>query len=673
MKNGAIDKTFLGKARKCCLLSVLFFLSGLHLYSQKPKETPKELIEQLGKLNEKDTNAVFLMNRISTMYARMTVFNDSCILWADSALKLSIKQNFTRGIANSYYQIGRTNINMSQFPKAIENFYKALGLFIKINDLKGMADVYLQVGVIMFNQKNYDDAISNFSSALENYNIIKDSLRISMMHYLIGFANVEKNRNLEALPSLIEALRIKNIIADSQGIAECNMAMGNLYLNLKRYAASREYFNKAYTFFERNNTNDAIVVSLIGLGKNAAAENSPDAAEKLLMEAYEGSLLLNRKSFVIRTSEALYKFYKQYNNFEKAYYFQEVYRNLVDSVYNFENAQAISALLSRIEGEKKQSEIKVLERKQQKQKIISYFLAAIVVLITALAYTLYRKFKFKKEAEKKLSQSNAEINQLLLDLKAAEQQLIQTEKMASLGRLTSGIAHELRNPMNFISNFAQLSAEMTAEFISTPVIEDQRRIGEELKVNFAKINKHSYRADRIIKSMLLHSRIGEDQAKSVDINMLCNEFIELAYNGMKSAAPGFECNIFKNIETSLPTVTVIPQDIIRILLNLLNNAFYAVNEKKKLLGEDFIPVVIISTALNNGAVQVSVKDNGTGIGKQYYSKIFTPFFTTKPSGSGIGLGLNICQQIIQNYKGKMIFSTLEGEGTVFSFFLPIEK
>ncbi len=641
----------------------------LELNAQSYTDNVQALIAQLNKTAKSDTNAVLLMHKISSAYARSTVLNDSCVVWANAALQLSKNLNYKNGIAYSYFQLGRTSIAISEFPQAIENFYNALDYFLRVHNAKGIADVNLQVGVIMFNQKNYDDAMSNFKASYNFYKTGTDSFRISMLSYLMGLCHFEKREFEEAYPMLEGALKIKELIADSTGIGECNMAIGNLYLELKNYQRSKKYFEKAYSYFEEGNK-DGIIISAIGLAKIALADSNYALAGKYFTDAYKKSIEVNRKSMIRRTTQPLYEYYALTHDYHNAYAFQKIYRTLVDSIYNFENAQAIAVLNARIEAEKKQSEIQLLEKKHQQDVIRNYFLIALAFLGILFAYIVYRRFNYKKQSEKVLAQSNAEIKQLMIELKSAEEQLIQTEKMASLGRLTSGIAHELRNPMNFITNFSQETSAMTKEFIETKSAEEKKQVAEDLKANFSRINKHSKRADRIIKSMLLHSRIGEGQAKEVDINLMCNEFIELAYNGMKSAFPGFECNIFKNLDMELPQVKIIPQDVIRILLNLLSNAFYTVREKTNKIEGDYIPVVVISTVFEKGHVLLSVKDNGMGIPKQYYTRIFTPFFTTKPSGQGIGLGLNICQQVIKSYNGKIVFSTLEGEGTVFTVFIP---
>lgn len=651
---------------------ILLLCGGHYCFSQmNTGELPDALIADFKKLNKNDTNAVHLMHRISTAYTKQSIYNDSCRIWADAALELSIANKYPKGIADSYYQIGRTRIAKSEYSQAIESFYQAFSHYTKLNDSKGIADIYLQVGVIMYNQKNYEDAISNFNSSIDYYKTIQDSFRISMLNYLIGLSNVSLNKNESAVPYLVDALRMKNSIRDSQGIAECQMAMGNLYLNFKRYDLSKEYYKKCYTNFLKAENKEGIVVSLIGLGKNAVKENQLSLAENFFNDAYTISLQLNRKSRVISSTEELFGFYNLIGNYEKAYKFQDEYRILQDSVYSLENTRAIEVLRSRIEAQKKQSELEAMLRRQQTEQIISISLFGFALLIMALAYNLYRKYKFKNDSEKKLAKSNEEINHALVNLQSAEQQLIQTEKMASLGRLTAGIAHELRNPMNFVSNFAQSSVELTDEYLSAKDSKEEQELATELKENLSRINKHSKRADRIIKSMLLHSRAGEEEVRTIDLNLFCNEFLELAYNGMRSSTPGFECNLFKNMDTALPKVEVVPNDIIRILLNFLNNAFYAVNEKKQNHKDDYIPVVIISTSKEKNMVRVSVKDNGTGIPKQYHDKIFTPFFTTKPQGNGLGLGLSICSDIVKNYNGEMIFNTLEGEGTVFSFLLPV--
>jgi signal transduction histidine kinase len=271
-----------------------------------------------------------------------------------------------------------------------------------------------------------------------------------------------------------------------------------------------------------------------------------------------------------------------------------------------------------------------------------------------------------------LNELQAEINALKESLRLTREQLILSEKMASLGQLTAGIAHEIQNPLNFINNFSELSVELLEELNDNLSAEEQNSIIEDLKQNLQKIVFHGKRADSIVKGMLLHSRTAPAEKQPTDINKLVEEFFILAYHGMRAKDPGFNCSMDKNLTSNLPPVRIIPQDVSRVILNIFNNAFYAVDERSKTEGKAYRPKVSISTKQVNGSIAVSIRDNGKGIPDDVSRKIFTPFFTTKPTGLGTGLGLSISRDIIEKgHDGKIELDTKPGEFTEFTITLPL--
>lgn len=260
--------------------------------------------------------------------------------------------------------------------------------------------------------------------------------------------------------------------------------------------------------------------------------------------------------------------------------------------------------------------------------------------------------------------------------KAAQNLLIHSEKMASLGEMSAGIAHEIKNPLNFVNNFSALSVELVQELEESKDEEDKKQILTDLKSNLAKITHHGKRADSIVATMLLHSRGSSGTKVPTDINQLCSDYIDLAFHGMRASTSDFNCAVVKNFAENLPLVNAIPQELSRVILNLLNNSFYAVAEKTKKAmeaGKDpGKPEVRISTELSNNLVMVHIYDNGNGIPKAISEKIFEPFFTTKPAGKGTGLGLSLSYDIItKEHQGRMFLISEEGNFTEFTIQLPI--
>jgi signal transduction histidine kinase len=288
--------------------------------------------------------------------------------------------------------------------------------------------------------------------------------------------------------------------------------------------------------------------------------------------------------------------------------------------------------------------------------------------------------------EEEVNRQTAEIKTTLEHLKTTQNQLVQSEKMASLGELTAGIAHEIQNPLNFVNNFSEVNKEMLEELKAEsekPKAERDEQLQIELIndliKNEEKINHHGKRADSIVKGMLEHSRTSSGTKELTDINKLADEFLRLSYQGVRAKDRSFNAvpiaiGIVTHFDPNLAKINVIPQDIGRVLLNLFNNAFYAVNQKTKMAGDDYKPEVIVSTLAENGHVIIKVKDNGTGIPDAIKDKIMQPFFTTKPTGEGTGLGLSLSYDIVvKGHSGNISVDTKEREFTEFTIQLPINK
>jgi len=283
-----------------------------------------------------------------------------------------------------------------------------------------------------------------------------------------------------------------------------------------------------------------------------------------------------------------------------------------------------------------------------------------------------------EQKRKAIEETNAALQKSLDDLKAAQAQLIQSEKMASLGELTAGIAHEIQNPLNFVNNFSEVSNELIDEVLEERSKEKGKRDEElesellsDIKQNLHKINHHGQRASSIVKGMLEHSRTSTGKKEPTDINALCDEYLRLAYHGLRAKDKSFNANFETQFDPNLPKIEIIPQDIGRVVLNIITNAFYAVNEKQLLKIEGYEPTVSIATKKENNKIIISVTDNGNGIPKEIVDKVFHPFFTTKPTGQGTGLGLSLSYDIVKAHGGEIIVETKVDEGTTFTISLPL--
>ena len=308
-----------------------------------------------------------------------------------------------------------------------------------------------------------------------------------------------------------------------------------------------------------------------------------------------------------------------------------------------------------------------------------YLLLAGIGVAVIIIGLIYRNNRQKQRAYDQLQRQKEETDQqrekadaALVELKSTQSQLIQSEKMASLGELTAGIAHEIQNPLNFVNNFSEVSSELISELVdevNKGNTAEVKAISGDIQGNLEKILHHGKRADAIVKGMLQHSRSSSGTKEPTDINELADEYLRLAYHGLRAKDHSFNATMKTNFDESVGNISVIPQDIGRVLLNLLTNAFYAVNEKAKQGLEGYEPVVEISTKKMGSKVEVKVSDNGIGIPSPISEKIFQPFFTTKPTGQGTGLGLSLSYDIVKAHGGEIRVATKEGEGSEFFFSL----
>jgi signal transduction histidine kinase len=313
----------------------------------------------------------------------------------------------------------------------------------------------------------------------------------------------------------------------------------------------------------------------------------------------------------------------------------------------------------------------------ERAKFRTYVLVAGLVIFLFIVIMLYRNSLQRKKANILLSKQKSELEATLGTLKTTQNQLVQSEKMASLGELTAGIAHEIQNPLNFVNNFAEVNAELVDE-LKEELTKDNKQqaiyLANDIKENEEKIMFHGKRADAIVKSMLQHSRSGSEKKEPTDINALADEYLRLAYHGMKAKDKSFNVDVKSDFDNTIEKVNVIQQDIGRVILNLITNAFYVVTEKKKLKGDNYEPIVTVSTKKTDDKILISVSDNGNGVPKKVLDKIFQPFFTTKPAGQGTGLGLSLSYDIItKGHGGELKVETREGEGSVFIISLPVNN
>jgi two-component system, NtrC family, sensor kinase len=496
-------------------------------------------------------------------------------------------------------------------------------------DTFGIANSYIQLSDYYASIPKYEEAISYLLKAEEMYRIVKDSSGISNSFFKRGNVYLAGNKTDLALQSYFKSLHLDELQKDSGGIADNYSKIGNVYFKMEQYVKALNYFQTHLIIYE--SLKEPLKINL-------AYENLSKVYEKLNMPA------------------------------EAMSYFKK-YIHLKDSIDKKNQAGNLIGIEAKINFEKVVQENKAQQEKDKfKARIKIYSLIAGLAFLLLLTALLYRNNKQKQKAKTKIETAFEE-------LKSTQVQLIQSEKMASLGELTAGIAHEIQNPLNFVNNFSEVNKELLVEMkeeIDKGNLDEIKAIANDIIENEQKINHHGKRADAIVKGMLQHSRSSSGVKEPTDINKVADEYLRLAYHGMRAKDKSFNVRLKTEFDATTGNINIIPQDIGRVLLNLYNNAFYAVGEKKKQQGESYEPTVSVYTKKVNGKGLISVKDNGNGIPQKILDKIFQPFFTTKPTGQGTGLGLSLSYDIVKAHGGELKVESKEGEGAEFIIQLPVE-
>jgi signal transduction histidine kinase len=450
--------------------------------------------------------------------------------------------------------------------------------------------------------------------------------------------------------------------------------LGNIHYKKGNRIMAKQYFLEALQISkEQNNLENVgrVVLVLAKLFRDEGKKDSSLYYANKGVETYESLASLRGKVTAYTTLSSVYKLR---NNIDSAFKYQALASVAQDSLNEIENLKQFQNL-----DFEQQLRLRGLEQEkiQFRNKVRTYALLAGISVFMLLAIIFFRNNRQKQKAKERIEQAYNE-------LKSTQAQLIQSEKMASLGELTAGIAHEIQNPLNFVNNFSEVNKELLGELkvaIEKGNINEVRSIANDVIENEDKINVHGKRADAIVKGMLQHSQMTSGHKEPIDINALADEYLRLAYHGFRVKDKSFNAELKTNFDQSIGKISVIPQEIGRVLLNLYNNAFYAVNEKAKQDIPGYEPMVTVRTKKLNGKIYLSVLDNGNGIPGSIKEKIFQPFFTTKPTGQGTGLGLSLAYDIItKGHGGELKVETKEarpddpvvqGEGSAFIIILPI--
>ena len=474
-------------------------------------------------------------------------------------------------------------------------------------------------------------------------------------------------------------------------------------------AKARAYFQQCIRAFNALQNWRSLASATRWYSELLRKQHQPDSSIRVAKEGLRAAQRVGILRAVLNNSRQLAQVYPMLNQTDSAYKYQTIMLAARDSLFGQPKINQIQTTLI-----EEQQRVLVLqaEKSRFESNIKIYALLGLVLLVVAIAGVLFQNDQQKQRANRQLQTLNHAISkqkeeievqrdhlgQTLAELQTTQTQLIQKEKLASLGELTAGIAHEIQNPLNFVNNFAEMSAELVDELKEEARAghsNDVLVIADNLKANLQKIHHHGGRAAAIVRGMLEHSRSESGEKRPTDLNALASEYLNIAYQGLRAKDKTFDCELVTDLTSNVGRIELVPQEIVRVLLNLYNNAFYAVHQKQKTAPADYQPTVTVSTRLLEsdplnrpervtssaqstglgtrtgigsgiGHVEIRVSDNGTGIPDAVKAKIFQPFFTTKPTGEGTGLGLSLSYDIVtKSHGGTLEVVSEEGKGTEF--------
>ncbi len=603
----------------------------------------------------------------------MNGFNGDSSAWKNVVALIGYFKKNNDQVGEDYVQLFTTfNLTQTgQFNIALNQSLQILSRFEERHDNYGIINAYLRIGDALYFSREFEQCIVYCKKAMPLALLSGDKKILSQIYNDIGSAYNEMNKPDSGFIYAQKAVDSDYERNDFWRLSISVSTLGESYIAKKEYDKAIPLIKKSIRIAKTIDNYHTLSWDLNDLAQIFLETNQLDSARYYAHMAVELSTDYGFKDQVLRAYEYLYKSYEITDTKDSVYKYFRLSIDTKDSLYTTQKAKDIQTINFR--EQIRQQEIEQ-DKIQLQNKIRTYGLIIGIVVLLLIAFLLFRNNRNRKKANKLLQKQKDEIEvqkknveETLTELKSTQAQLIHSEKMASLGELTAGIAHEIKNPLNFINNFSEISNELLDELKSEfqkDHKEEVLSITEDLKQNLQKINQHGKRADSIVKGMLLHSRGTTGEKTLTDINDLLDQDVNLAYHGMRATNTEFNITIEKDYDKTLEKINVVPQDISRVFLNIINNACYAAYDKKKKSGNDFNPVLKVSTKNLDGKVEIRIGDNGNGIPKDILDKIFQPFFTTKPTGEGTGLGLSLSYDIVtKQHGGELKVETEGGEGT----------
>jgi two-component system, NtrC family, sensor kinase len=661
------------------------------------------LIDSLKKeisITQNDTVKLAILRNIARIYSEINP--DSALNYAEKSLSISRRLNFKLEEANALREMGYALMNMGNYPRSLQIVLSAIAItedpksekkvltgeypgddgLINSNTtphaqrLRELAFTHQIMGLLYGNRNNYEKALFHHLQARHNAELAGNIPLQSIINMTLARAYLNVKKTDSALISEQKAYEQAMQSGYKKYLGSILLNMGRVYTAQGNTQLATEYYRQSLVASEEQGYIRGVVATKLLLAEYYKKSGKRDSAFQYISDALAAAQNLDAPELILRSYTSLTDYYRSANINDSAVKYQALIIRINDSLFNSKQAQQFQNI--DFDEQQRQQEIEA-GNAAYRAKIRMYLLLTGLAIILFVAIILWRNSHQRKLANALLSQQKQKLEFALASLKDTQNQLIQSEKMASLGELTAGIAHEIQNPLNFVNNFSEVNTELIEEMkaeIDKGNMEQVKTIANDISENELKVIFHGKRADAIVKSMLQHSRSSTGKKEPTDINALADEYLRLAYHGLRAKDKTFNATMKTDFDNSIGNINIIPQDIGRVILNLFTNAFYAVTDKKKQLGEEYEPIVTVKTKKVNGKpdshqVEIRVKDNGNGIPQKALDKIFQPFFSTKPTGQGTGLGLSLSYDIVKAHGGELKAETKEGEFAEFIITLPV--
>jgi two-component system NtrC family sensor kinase len=642
---------------------ILFFLftSSLTAYSQPFFQGLQKQLQEA----KSDTARILALAKLAEYYGFIRA--DSNMFYARQALDLADKRNDLYGKCVVQRSIFWAYNSQGNYPKALELAFSNLKIAeqLQYHRLSSMALAHQFIGLVNRELEDYGNAMIHLRLSI----LLQKESGEMLEDYFSTYASVAAiYLKFNQLDSALWYAKIGHEI--SPGSALTSALVGNVYEAMGSKQLAKEYYAMGIKAAkDRNN-----IYLLARLYNNLAGffykAGSLDSSIYYAGSSLQLCQKYNFGEFSLDASKILMKSFEARDQPDSALKYVKVMLASKDSI--FSQARTQQALLLDFDDKQRRQEIESAKDKYRIQLRL-YALIGIIGIFIIIAALLYRNNIQRRKINILLHQQKQELESTLIELKSTQKQLVQSEKMASLGELTAGIAHEIQNPLNFVNNFSEVNKELMDEALQANEAGNSKEVKELLSTmreNENKISHHGQRADSIVKSMLQHSRETKGQKGLTDINSVADEYLRLSYQELRARDKTFNVTLRTDFDVNIDKINIVGQEIGRVLLNLYNNAFFAVAEKKKMLPDGYEPTVSVSTRKVDRNIEIRVKDNGNGIPSNVLDKIFQPFFTTKPPGLGTGLGLSLSYDIMEAHGGELKVETKAGDGAEFVVLIP---